>query len=327
MHTTFLLAVLFALGADEPAPAPSPAPAAPEAPATAPAPAVAPDAAPVAAPAAAKDLIQKITLRDGQVMRGRITEERRDTVVLKLRSGDLVEVRRASIAKVEEEEAAAGGGDDPWFIDPNRTRYLYAPSAMMLRPGECYFSQKELILSSISCGVTPNVSVLLGTVLPAWFFTPFTGSGMNAIAALKVGMPVGDLLHLAAGFESLILPRPGGVVVGGFAFASATVGNPNAHATLSMGRPFSFLPASSSSGLGDLLVVASGDLRLTPGFSLVTENWFMPSFSSSWGLLSVNALAARFIGLHWTVDFGVVSPSLSIPWYFVPWLDFTYSFG
>ena len=46
------------------------------------------------------------------------------------------------------------------------TRYLYAPTAIPLEKGTGYFSQKELVMSSVAYGLTDNISVLGGTPLP-----------------------------------------------------------------------------------------------------------------------------------------------------------------
>ena len=46
--------------------------------------------------------------------------------------------------------------------NPNRTRHLYAPSAMPLKEGEGYLSLKELFFLSGAYGVTDNVSILVG---------------------------------------------------------------------------------------------------------------------------------------------------------------------
>ena len=84
--------------------------------------------------------------------------------------------------------------------DPNRTRYLYGPSAFLLKKGEAYVSQKELFFTSAAYGISDNVSMLVGSVLPILF----TDDGFNLITALKVGGPVyADKLHLATGFETL----------------------------------------------------------------------------------------------------------------------------
>ncbi|HZN93207.1 MAG TPA: hypothetical protein VFB81_10915 [Myxococcales bacterium] len=310
MHATILLNLLIVLGAADGQPA---APPTVEAAVTPP------------SVEASSTAVQKIALKDGQEIRGRVTSETPDSVVLELLSGGRMELPRASIKKIETEEVTVGRDGEMWFPDPNRTRYLYAPSAMMLRPGECYFSQKELFFSAVGCGLHENVSVLLGTVLPAWFFIPTSGQGMNAIGAIKVGAPIGDVLHLAGGVESLVIPMGGTMMAAGFVFASGTVGNPNAHATLSVGKPF-FLSGSSSIA-GDALFVVGGDIRLAPNFALVTENWLMPTFTGPGGssLMMLNSLAVRFLGPRWSADVGLVRLH---DWYIpVPWLDVTYNFN
>ncbi|MBI3181870.1 MAG: hypothetical protein HYZ28_06975 [Myxococcales bacterium] len=101
--------------------------------------------------------------------------------------------------------------------DPTRTRYLYGPSAFMLKQGEVHFSQKELFFSSVGVGVSDHLSLQAESVLPALLLGV---DGLNAIVAVKGGLPVCDTLHLAAGAQALLLMRDfGSPLVVGFVFS------------------------------------------------------------------------------------------------------------
>ncbi len=212
------------------------------------------------------------------------------------------------------------------FPDPNRTRYFYTPSGMMLKAGEGYFSQKELVFSSVAYGITDNLSIVGGAVIPAWFAGT---SGLNVIAGLKFGGTViEDRLHLAIGAETLVLPAvvQGVTAGGGLLFGTATFGNRDAHFSIAAGKPFFF--SSGGTGAGDFIVTVSGNLRVAKSVALVTENWFMPSAGTTTVIL---APGVRIMGEKIAVDIGGVwllvngsSVTAGIP---IPWLDFTYNFG
>jgi hypothetical protein len=218
-----------------------------------------------------------------------------------------------------------------WRPDPNRTRYLFAPSAYTLDVGEGYFSQKQLGLSEVAFAVHDDVTLLVGGVIPTWFME----EGFNLVMGLKAGLQLADDLHWAAGVYGVLVPPTlianaklfGG---GGIAFTTLTWGSEHFHGSFSVGMPFIF----QGDGLFyDPVLVLAGNFRVSPGLALVTEHWMIPSLlaqdlDSLAGL--VNTAALRFVGTfagnEWSVDLGLVRVhGLVIP--ALPWLDVTYNWG
>ena len=81
--------------------------------------------------AAGEDL-SKVTLVDSQELRGVVTSETPEQITLRLGSGAEMPIARTNIRSVERETGARVQGGHVWSRDRNRTRYFYAPSAMML---------------------------------------------------------------------------------------------------------------------------------------------------------------------------------------------------
>jgi len=268
--------------------------------------------------------ISRLRLKDGQELQGRIVEKDEQSTRLELVGGGQITIPSKSIQSVSVEQVARVEQGQVWLADRNRTRYLYAPSAMMLKQGEGYISQKELFFTSASVGVTDNLSLLAGAVAPAWFIP----NAFNFIFAVKGGFSLTDNVHFAAGAESLVLPAVGGGY--GFLFGTVTFGNPSLHASLSVGKPFAFIAGSGAGTIGDVIIVASGNARLNRNLALVTENWILPTahlYTTTEGDLPfmLNAFSLRFLVDRWTVDAGVVRiPGSAVP---VPWLDLSYSWG
>ena len=274
-------------------------------------------------------VISRVTLNDGQELHGYVVERTDEKVLLELTSGGRMELPSASVRTItSDERVKVDGRGELRSSDPSRTRYFYSPSGFMLRQGEGYFSQKELFFSSVAYGVTDNISVLAGSVLPAWLAGPY---GMNFIIGAKGGGQVAPGIHLAAGLETLMLPNigfgGGGMqpVFAGFLFGTATIGSEDTHMSVSLGRPF-FLSQFGSANLFQVIATVSGSARLNKHVALVSENWIIPSSTSTMGLVSggVRLMAGRIavdVGGIWMVStFG----SSAIP---LPWLDFTYNFG
>jgi hypothetical protein len=217
---------------------------------------------------------------------------------------------------------------------------------MMLKPGEVYFSQKELAFSSLAIGVTDNVSFLVGSVLPLSFVEG--GKGLNVLVGLKLGVPVTSQFHLAAGVETLVLPVLGGM--GGIGFASATWGDADAHLTLSAGHPFVTDFNDSRGGIGFpqgvYLFTLSANLRVSDRVALMSENWVLSDFSGTNATL--HALGFRLINRSVAVELGFIDglsirrQEVVVPYGSVsgtsteaeilspipiPWVDFTWNFG
>lgn len=252
-----------------------------------------------------------ITLRDSQLLRGHVIAETAEHIILRLVSGGEVVVAHADIRSIVR--------DDPSVYvsptleihkhDPNRTRYLFSPSGFMLRQGEGYFSQTELVASTLGYGVTDWLNIQVGSILPAML-----GGGTNFIFGARVGVPLSDRLHIAAGVHALSIPGEG---VFGIASGQLTLGTPRAHATVSAGYPF--VVDDYGEDHGEMLLTLSGSVRMSKHMALVTENWVVPNDDHD----VIASFATRFMGEHSAVDVGLVFfEDAEVP---IPWLDFTWN--
>src|SRR5688572_11492312 len=117
--TSLALAALLTLAQEEAAPPEPPAPAVEEAPPPAePAPtAAAPEEAPrEEAPAPEKRELSRITLKDGQVLRGVVTRQDDQAVVVELATGGRMELPAQLVASVETEPTAqVRDNGEVWF--------------------------------------------------------------------------------------------------------------------------------------------------------------------------------------------------------------------
>ena len=209
--------------------------------------------------------------------------------------------------------------------DPNRTRYLFAPSAMMLEEGTGYFSQKQLAFSEVAYGVHDNVSILAGGVLPAWLIEP--PDSFNLSVGAKLGWELTDNLYWASGIYGLVVPGggSGNVAGGGFLFTTLTGGKEHLHASLTLGLPFIF---NSDEEFLDPVLIFAANMRVSEGLALVTENWIFPSLLASEEERggTINAISMRFLSHDFSTDVGfvhVLGLSDDVP--LLPWLDFTYN--
>ncbi len=268
----------------------------------------------------------RFVLSNGSELVGRILERIGETQVkIALLDGTERTLFWADIeAQFEFENVQIGADGSVWDTNPNRTRHLYAPSAMPLKEGEGYLSLKELFFLSGAYGVTDNVSILVGSFVPTLFLMDGTG----LIGALKVAGEIGEDVYVAGGGEVITLPdfsESGGLSLVGIGFGGLTFGKPDRQLTISAGRPFSL--AGADPDLGDALLVVAGQYRLTNNVGIVSENWIFPTQESpgGGGVLSVHALAIRRINKNFAWDAGLIGVA-GLPGAF-PWIDWTWNIG
>jgi len=270
-------------------------------------------ATPAASPAAARDggTPALVVLKDGQQLRGRLVVRDDSGVTLELEGGTRMVIPAASILRVD---VAKPGQAEVHSPDPNRTRYLYSPTGFMLKGGEGYLSQTELLLTSVYYGVTDNLTLGIGTAIPFLF----VHDGANLTGTVKLGGSLGDYLHVAAGVQGFWLPGVDTGTTAGFLFGTVTLGTPDLNLGVSAGPPF--VAGTAGNDVGKVLMSVSGNARLTEHVALVTENWFAPASDTGYAL----GFAVRFIGQRLGVDAGLVFvEGADVP---VPWLDFTWHF-
>jgi hypothetical protein len=267
-------------------------------------------AAPAAAPAAPVPAL--VVLKDGQQLRGKLVSQDATGATIELEGGARVVVPAASIARIE---LARAGQTEVRSKDPNRTRYLYSPSGFMLKQGEGYVSQTELLVTSVAYGLTSWLTVGLGSSIPFLFVE----DGVNLVGTIKLGFDAGEYVHLAAGAQTLWLPGVEAGTTAGVAFGTVTLGTPDLHLGVSAGPVF--VAGDEANDVGDVLVSISGTARVSERIAVVSENWFLPQSDNAYALSG----AVRFIGQRLAVDAGLIFvEGADVP---IPWLDFTFNFG
>jgi hypothetical protein len=262
----------------------------------------------------------RLQLNDDQQLLGYIVAENDSAVTLRLKAGGRLTVDRSSIAQIERDiPLSQSPQDEAPFSDPNRTRYLFAPSALMLKKGEATFSQKELFFTSFGIGLSDHVSLIAGAAIPFWFMNEGDG-GFNLELGLKGGGSLQKNLHLAGGVETFLVP--GSKLMIGLPFVTTTVGNADRQLSFGASMPFAF--SGDESEFGNLYWFAlSGAWRVSRHVSLVSDNWFfqLPQLAEESNVFS---LALRLLNKRMSGDIGLFfNRQMPFP---MPWLDLTFRF-
>jgi hypothetical protein len=286
----------------------------------------------------------ELVLDDGQVLVGVVEQEAGGAWTLTLGSGTVLrfpaeivrEVRPIVPKPLPLPGANPGTPGKPisdngeWDPDPNRSRYLYTPSAFALGKGRGYVSQKQLLLTEAAIGVTDFWDVQAATSVITLFMP---GVGALGVVGTKLSAKaLGKDLHIAGGAQALFVSH--NVVTLGF--GTVTYGTGDRHVSVSAGGVVDFLTGDDPQTLGTVLVAVSGNYRLGPRAALVSENWFLIGGElqpAGGDLFVIPSLVVRLFGPSFATDLGVVplivpeSGIFDVPVIPIPWVGFTWNFG
>jgi len=251
----------------------------------------------------------------------------------------LFEIQTNTITKITPSDEYISRKGETWFVNPNATRYFFAPSAIPLKKKESYFQNAYLLSNSINIGITDNITLGGGVVIPFLFYiTP------------KISFKAAKNIYLGGGilFTQSFISDIG--LSAGIGYGLATYGNMEHNFTIGVGYGFAqfnneYRPTPMP------IVTLNGMTRISKKMALVSENWLMPRggynkevtigydltgapiFETIYENKDFYSTALSFgirlmPGLKTSVDFAVVSirgnPGSND--FFIPYLDFVYKF-
>jgi len=260
---------------------------------------------------------QKVIMTvDGAEYVGRITSESETTVSILTPAGISIDIPRTSIQSIKSFEGKVVGMKI-YHPDPNKSRYLIAPSAFPIESGKGYCRDFCLVFPSINYGLSNQVSIQAGII----WFPGMPIDETPVFASAKVTLMQTERAAFAAGMQYFRIPLFEGGFGMGFLFGTATVGDRFNHGTVSLG--WGYMEVNGNWEVTNRpIVVLAGNKRMTENLALVTENWILPHTGLDSTPLS---LAVRFFGKKIAVDVGgiFILKSGGAP---TPLLDFTYHF-
>lgn len=205
------------------------------------------------------------------------------------------------------------------FLNPQPTRYFFAPSAIPLKKGDKYYQNAYFLLNSFQAGISDHFSLGGGVFVPfALFITP------------KIGYKISDKVHAGGGIlfaTSLIRGLNFGV---GTVYGSFTYGSKENNITLNAGLG----AYNENTGLGrddynwkfanTPMFTLSGMTRISKKTMLITENWIFSNktvnyddngkfLNSSTAYNAILSAGLRYIGERYAFDLGFLSPSVGSP--------------
>jgi hypothetical protein len=255
--------------------------------------------------------LQRITLRDGSEIIGRVEFKDSGSIRFKTLSNITMTIPKREVKEVELLSGEVVGGGYR-RADPNQTRLLFAPNARSLKAGQGYFSAYEIFFPFVAVGVTDFVALAGGMTL-------FPGASDQLFyLAPKIRAIHVQNLDLAGGM--LYLNSTSGSADGvGILYGVGTYGTADQALTVGLGWGFAEGKVKDKP-----ILLLGGETRVSNSVKLITENWIPPNSH-----VSLLSFGIRFFGDNLAADLGFIYPAGSdisgFP--FLPWLGFAYNFG
>lgn len=238
-----------------------------------------------------------VLLTGGQRYIGKMVHSDSATIVLNTTRGVEVNIERSSIKQIrivneayfrrQQRKPADATTRETYFVNPS----AYGPTA-----GEGYFSSNYVFFYQGNYGITDNISVRAGGLLMPMFVAPkLTAPIVHDQLALGVEGILGFWLPFYFG------PRP--VDVNGSPHFSvlrgmATVGNRSTHLTASVGWA-----AGNRRWVASPVYGLAASWRISPGFGLMTENYFFQDNN----LVRIHLLGVRLYTRALSFDLGMAA--------------------
>lgn len=264
----------------------------------------------------------EITTYDGNIFLGEIVSETEENYILKTKGGIEITVPKIRVKEMVEMEVAEIRGQ-VWRPDPNKSMYLFAPSAFPIEHNKSYCRDFCLFFPTYNRGFTNNISVQAG----AFVFPGMEVKDVPLIASGKISLPALAAVQMAGGIMFIKWPDwdadeesgDTGMRGSGFTFATATLGNRFSHMSVSVGWGYTY-ENNTWDFSSDPIIVFAGNYRVTNNIAMIYEFW-KPSEAETGE--SPIMTAVRFIGRKISVDLGGLY-FLDMEGMPFPLLNFTY---
>lgn len=260
-----------------------------------------------------------IITTDGSEIIGNIIEETDTEYKIETPAGLTVTVPKSAIFKMTEFKGLVKGGK-LFRPDPNKSMYLFAPSAFPIETGNKYCRDFCVFFPSINYGMNDIISLQAGFI---WV----PGISLNEIpliGSVKATIFNKDKFGLAGGAMYVRIPAFEETGGGGFLFATGTYGDRFNHGSLLVGWGYGHYDGDWEL-MDRPIVVLAGNFRVTNTIAIVTENWFPPDLEFSQFPFMV---AGRFFGKRIAVDIGgiIILDFIKEGGLPIPIINFTYHF-
>ena len=256
----------------------------------------------------------EIETYDGNIFLGEIIEQTDEYYKIVSKDGIEIIVPKSSVKNIQYLIITEVQGQ-VWRSDPNKSMYLFAPSAYPIERNKKYCRDFCLFFPSYNQGLGNNISVQAGVFI----FPGAHVEGIPMILSVKYSIPQVYSMSFATGLMYFSMPLLDESVASGITFGAATFGNKFNHFSAILGWGYNKIQSDWEFSEDPMFVLA-GNLRQSNTMAFVFELWKFPEVPFD----SVPImLAERYIGRKMSVDLGFII-ALSMGGLPPPLINFVY---
>ena len=263
------------------------------------------------------NLMIEIETYDGNIFLGNIISENEYDLLLKTKDNVEIKLPTSSI-KNRDIVNTKTIDNEVLRADPNKSLYLFAPSAFPIGNKEKYCRDFCVIFPSYNIGLG-NYSMQFGA-----FWSPTNIGNVPLVISGKYSFLQKNSPHFALGLMYVNIPNFIDEFGFGIAFGTMTLGNEFSHFSGSMGWGYSMLGGEWEISDRPIFNLA-GNYRISNSIAMVSESWILPNVDVDDNPIMISS---RFIGRKFSVDIGGM---FSISWLrtFIPFpiINFTFHPG
>ena len=253
----------------------------------------------------------EIETNDGNIFLGTVIEESDIGYRLKTQDGIVISVPLASIKRVSKIETAEVDGQ-VWRADPNKSMYLFAPSAFPIEKHKAYCRDFCLFFPSYNRGFGNNFSFQAG----AFVFPGMPLDQVPIVLSGKFSLPQVGPARLATGMMYVNFPQEDNAFGLGFVFGTATFGDRFTHFSTTLGWGYGRYE-DDWNFMDKPILVLSGNKRISNSFAIVAEYWLPPEVDDPSNLPKGSIFLFPFFSRHEVLNFPgiykISNPSAAYP--------------
>ena len=259
----------------------------------------------------------EITTLDGNIFVGTLIQEDENLYRIVTNSGINIDIPKSSIKEVNYIELSSHE-DGLYRPDPNKSMYLFAPSAYPIGEGNSYIRDFQVFFPSYNRGFKKNISIQAGALIFPFIDIEY----IPAILSAKYSFPKKNNIQFSTGALYMTTPLNfESSWATGITFVNATIGDLFRHYSICLGWGY-LRDERDFELMQNPIIIFAGNERLSDRTALVFEFWKFPDLEIQYSPLLIST---RFIGRKFSVDIGAAIflelLDEGIP---IPILNFTY---
>jgi hypothetical protein len=259
-----------------------------------------------------RGMFVEVDTKDGMYLLGTVESISDEVITLTHETYTEISIRTLRIKSIRQIDKENVKQEEYWHENKNYSRNYYGPTGIGLEKGNGYYQNIMLVWNhlaySFSDYFTLGIDFEIVSILSRLSGEPIFEDNPMPVTALtpKFSFQTSEKTHLGFGAIGLFVPGTDYYIDAGIGYGVFTYGDKNRNGTLGFGLPY----FEGGFELKSQIVTLSGQYRLSPKISLLSENWLL-FFREGNGInddsqtIYIGVQGMRYLARELTWDFGI----------------------